>query len=91
MKTNKIAILGMLVAMIMSLGVMKGVNYKKNIPETNLVWVLGSAFATHELDSTEGEILLGLYGVCISAAAGAMYGSLFSPGIGTLVGGIVGA
>ena len=89
MKTNKKAILGMLVAMVMSLGVMGGMNNKKEVSETNLIWGIGSAIITSQEDTTDslaGSILLNCYGAVVSAGAGAMYGSLCGPGVGTLVG-----
>ena len=88
MKTNnKKAILGMLVSMVLSLGVMNGINHQKEVPETNLIWGIGSAIATSDSEgSLAGSILLNCYGAVISAGTGALYGSLFGPGIGTAVG-----
>jgi hypothetical protein len=69
MKTNKKAVLGMLVAMVMSLGVMMGINQKSN--DSNLQQVgLGCAIGAHY---TEGGLSAGLSygaGVCGGTASG---------------------
>jgi hypothetical protein len=90
MKTiNKKAILAMLVAVIMSLGVMSGIDSMKEVSDMNLIWGVGSALATSSAgveSSITGSIMLNCYGALISAGSGALYGSLFGPGIGTAVG-----
>lgn len=92
MKTNKKAILGMLVAMVMSLGVMNGIDYRKDVSDMNLIWGVTSVMATSSADveSYTGSILLNCYGALISAGYGALYGSLYGPGVGTVVGLAVG-
>lgn len=84
---NKKAILGMLVAMIMSLGVMNGIDNRKDVSDMNLIWGVGTALATSGTEvSVAGSIGLNCYGALISAGYGAMYGSLYGPGVGTVVG-----
>jgi hypothetical protein len=87
MKTSKKAILGMLVAIVMSLGVMGRIDSKKEVPDMNLIWGVGSVLATSEAENTtSGSIMLNCYGALISAGYGALYGSLYGPGVGTVVG-----
>jgi hypothetical protein len=94
MKTiNKKAILAMLVAMIMSLGVMNGIDSRKEVSDMNLIWGVSSALATSSAgveSSITGSIVLNCYGALISAGYGALYGSLYGPGVGTAVGLVVG-
>jgi hypothetical protein len=55
MKTNKKAILGMLVAIVMSLGTMSGINSKSN--DSNLQQIsLGSAYMAGESESVFGTV-----------------------------------
>jgi hypothetical protein len=58
MKTNKKAILGMLVAIVMSLGVMNGIQYKQS-EDTNLQHICIFADAVGNYAISEGETALG--------------------------------
>jgi len=55
MKTNKKAILGMLVAMVMSLGVMQGINTQKQNGDINIQQCFGLLGAMSTAESTVGE------------------------------------
>ena len=78
MNTNKKAILGMLVAMVMSLGVMGGMNQKKETLEPNLAIAVCVILSDTEM-STGQQIGTAAYSAYVSGA------------IGVMVGGVVGA
>ena len=91
MKTNKKAILGMLVAMIMSLGVMNGINNQKDSSETYLAWCALTAFSPTASENTPTEnFAAGAMGCVLSAATGAIYGAAFGGPIGAGVGLVMG-
>jgi hypothetical protein len=75
----------MLVAMVMSLGVMQGINQKREITETNMLYGSLSIIYSEDLSSS-GQWALMLWGVTHAAIDGAVYGSVFGPGVGTAVG-----
>jgi hypothetical protein len=93
MKTKKKVILGMLIVMIMSLGIMNSINNKRETADTNLIWGVGTALATKDVQKvpTNFSVAMSIYGCFVSGVAGAMYGSLFGPGVGSAVGFVVGA
>lgn len=88
MRTNKKAILGMLVAIVMSLGVMNGINNKKEVQEANLMWSYMGAFGS---EMSPGEnFAYGAYGTIMGSVMGAAYGAAFGGPVGFFVGAGVG-
>ena len=90
MKTNKKAVLGMLVAMIMALGLMSGFN-KKGADTTLQHWAVISYFAAQESETVTGKVVSKTVGGISGGAATSMIiAGVATAGIGLLVwGGVV--
>jgi hypothetical protein len=69
MKTNKKAILGMLVAMIMSLGVMQGIKTKSNDSSLQQIGV-GAAYVVGETEGGTSSAWSALSDWCIGVSSG---------------------
>jgi hypothetical protein len=80
MKTNKKAILGMLVAMVMSLGVMNGINDNSIEPRTTQQWGLLSYMYADQAESTAGEVVGQTLGAAFTGAAGGIILAGFAAG-----------
>lgn len=85
METNKKAILGLLVSMVISLGIMSGINDKKDVQGTNLVWAYMGAYGGEEMTPNE-NFAYGAYGTVMSSVMGAAYGAAFGGPVGFAVG-----
>jgi hypothetical protein len=85
MKINKKAILGMLVAIVMSLGMMNGINHQKESSETNLIWVALTTYNGTQMTTSE-TFATGVYGCVMSSMMGALYGAAFGGSVGFAVG-----
>ena len=85
MKTNKKAILGMLVAMLMSLGVMNGINNQSTVKEANLCFAAMQAYGGGCMTSSE-SFAAGAFGAVMSSMTGAIYGAAFGGPVGFAVG-----
>ena len=90
MKVNKKAILGMFVAMVVSLGIMGGFN-KKSADSTLQQWAVISYFAAQESETVSGKVVSKTVGGISGGAATSMIiAGAATGGIGLLVwGGVV--
>lgn len=88
MKSNKKAILGMLVAMVMSLGVMNGINNQKNkFHESNLVWAyMGNYGNPGYTPTTNEKFAYDAMGCVYSSLSGFIAGAAFGGPVGAVVG-----
>jgi hypothetical protein len=92
MKANKKAILGMLVTMVMSLGVMSGINSKNSQQDTNLIAV-GATYCynkQHPDMTPEQGAALGFLGVEFSTMASLAIGFCWGGPAGIVAGVVVG-
>ena len=86
MLVNKKAIFGLLVAMVLSLGTMGGIN-KKEVQETNLYWLACTTFFIDTSEASDGaEFALGAMGCLMSVGYGAAAAFCFSNPVGWAVG-----
>ena len=80
MKTNKKAISGMLVAMVMSLGVMQAINNKSTDSITTQQWGLISYMYADQSESTAGQVVGQTLGATFTGAAGGIVIAGFAAG-----------
>ena len=86
MKTNKKAIFGMLVAMVMSLGMMGGINSKTNDVSTQQ-WAAISYYCGNNSEGTAGQVVGKALGGCFNgAAAGIVMAGIATGGVGLVAG-----